>query len=258
MLIDTHAHIDYYDNPDDIIAESLEAGVQKVIIPGVEPEKFDKIIELIDRHDCAWGCLGVHPSEADKFDNAAANRMIDLLKHPKMVAMGEMGLDYYWDKTQIDLQKSVFEKQLEIAKVLDLPVIIHDRDAHHDTLEILKKMGIKKAIMHCFSGSLEFAQLCVKEGYLIGLGGVVTFKNAKKPKEVAKHIPLESIVLETDCPFLAPHPFRGEQNAPKYLKFIAKEIANIKDISYEEVAQTTTENALKFFNLKGESNESTI
>lgn len=251
MLIDTHAHIDFYDDPETVIRESLESDVGRVIIPGVEPTKFDKIVELAERYDCIWGCLGVHPQDAEKFNDDVANRMIELLKHPKMVAIGEIGLDYYHDKTFIDVQKEVFEKQLEIAKALDLPVVIHDRDAHHDSIEILKKFGIKKAIMHCFSGSLEFAQQCVKEGYLIAIGGVVTFKNAKKIKEVAAKIPLESIVLETDCPFLAPHPFRGEENSPKYLKFIAKEIANIKDITYDEVANVTTQNALKFFNLGG-------
>jgi len=250
MLVDTHAHIDYFEDSEKVIRESLEADVGRIIIPGVEPETFDKIIELVDRYDCCWGSMGVHPSDAKKFNNEVANRMIELCKHPKIISIGEIGLDYYHDKTFAQLQKEVFEKQLEIAKVLDLPVVIHDRDAHGDTFEIMKKSGIKKAIMHCYSGSLEFARECIKKGWLIAVGGVVTFKNAKKLKETVEGIGLESIVLETDCPFLAPHPFRGSENSPKYLKLIAKEIANIKDLPYDEVARVTTQNALKFFDIE--------
>lgn len=250
MLFDTHAHIDYFSDPKTIVEQALEADVLKMVLPGVEPAKFAGIISLIEEYDCIYGALGVHPSDVDKFETTTAKQIANLATHPKIVALGEIGLDYYWDKDNKEKQKEVFKTQLEIAKALNLPVIVHNRDAHLDTIEILKKYEMKNVIMHCFSGSLEFARECVKLGWLLGIGGVVTFKNAKVVKEVVKEILLENLVLETDCPYLAPHPFRGEENSPKYLTFIAKEIANIKDIPISLVQEVTTENALKFFNIK--------
>ncbi len=258
MLIDTHAHINYFENPAKTVEESLEAGVKKIIVPGVTPDEFEQVFELAQKYDCILGALGVHPCDCEKFSADCANKMIELLKHPKMAAVGEIGLDYHWNKENIDEQKRVFEAQLEIAKALDLPVLIHNRDAHLDCFEILKNSGHKKVVMHCFSGSVEFAKQCVKEGWQIAIGGVVTFKNAKKLKDVAREIPLENIMLETDAPYLAPHPFRGEENSPKYLPFIAKEIANIKDIMYDEVVEITGLNALKFFNIKEDKNGAAV
>ncbi len=250
MFIDTHAHIDYFKNPKKIVQESLEGGVGKIILPGVEPDKFDTIISLIEKYDCVYGALGVHPNDAHLFDKEAAKKMVELSEHPKIVAIGEIGLDYHHNPENAELQKEVFITQLEIAAAQKLPVMIHDRDAHDDVLEILKKYEVKKGVMHCFSGDAKFAKKCVEMGLLIGIGGVVTFKNAKELKNAVKEVPLTSIVLETDAPYLAPHPFRGEENSPKYLNFIAKEIANLKDTSLEEVEDVTTQNALKFFNLK--------
>lgn len=254
MIFDTHAHINYFKDPlyspDLAVKEALTAGVDKILLPGVEPSKFDEVIEYIEKYDCIYGALGVHPSEADKFNNDVAKKISELSRHPKIVALGEIGLDYYHGKDNIEQQKHAFEIQLEIATALGLPVLIHDRDAHRDTLEILSKYNVKKAIMHCFSGSVEFAKECTKKGFLLGIGGVVTFKNARNIKEVVKEIPLTSIVLETDAPYLAPHPFRGSENSPKYLPFIAKEIANIKDIALSEVEKITTKNALEFFNIE--------
>ena len=176
-----------------------------------------------------------------------------LAQHPKIVGIGEIGLDYYWDKTFVDTQKKVFQTQIEIAMSLDLPVVIHDREAHLDTFNILKETKYNKVLMHCFSGSVEFARECTALGWYLGIGGVVTFKNARKMKDVVKEIPLEHLVLETDAPYLTPHPFRGEENAPKYLNLIAKEIANLKDLTVEFVQKETTKNAEKIFNFnKGE------
>lgn len=252
-MIDTHSHIDMLQNPEAEIEESLKAGVEKIIIPGVEPDTFDKITEFIDKYDCVFGCIGVHPSEAQKFTNDTAKKIALLAQHPKIVGIGEIGLDYYWDKTFVDVQKKVFQTQVEIAISLGLPVIIHDREAHLDTFNILKDLNYNKVVMHCFSGSKEFAKQCVDLGWYLGIGGVVTFKNSRKMKDVVKEIPLENIVLETDAPYLTPHPFRGEENSPKYLNLIAKEIASLKDISFEAVEQTTTQNAEKIFNFnKGE------
>jgi len=252
-MIDTHSHIDMLQNPEAEIEEALKSGVKKIIIPGVEPATFDAITEFIDKYDCVYGTIGVHPSEAQKFNDEAAKKMVLLSCHPKMVGIGEIGLDYYWDKTFVDVQKRVFRTQLEIAKSLNLPVVIHDREAHLDTFEILKDMDIKNVILHCFSGSVEFAKQCVDKGWYLGIGGVVTFKNARKMKDVVKEIPLEHLVLETDAPYLTPHPFRGEENAPKYLNLIAKEIANLKDLTPDAVIRQTTKNAEMIFDFnKGE------
>lgn len=249
-MIDTHSHIDMLSSPEDEIKAFLDEGVKKVIIPGVEPDTFDTIIEYIDKYDSLFGAIGVHPSEAEKFNDNAAKKMMLLAHHPKIVAIGEIGLDYYWDKTFVDVQKKAFLTQIEIAKSLNLPIIVHDREAHLDTFNILKGEGCENVVMHCFSGSVEFAKECVDSGWYLGIGGVVTFKNARKMKDVVKEIPLEHLLLETDAPYLTPHPFRGEENSPKYLNLIAKEIANLKDTSKEEVISATTANAEKVFNFK--------
>ena len=249
MIIDTHAHLDMLNDPKRAIEEALEAGVEKIIVPGVEPDTFEKVIKLADEYENVYAQIGVHPSEAQKFSDDTAGRMMELAAHKKVVAIGEIGLDYYWDKTFVDVQKKVFKTQIEIANALKLPVVVHDREAHGDTFEILEQMGAKKVLLHCFSGSLEFAKRCVEKGWFIALGGVVTFKNAKKVRQVAKEIPLEHIMLETDTPYLTPHPYRGEENAPKYIVLSAKEIANLKDPALSEVARVTTANAQNFFNV---------
>lgn len=249
MIIDTHAHLDMLNDPKRAIEEALEAGVEKIIVPGVEPDTFEKVIKLADEYENVYAQIGVHPSEAQKFSDDTAGRMMELAAHKKVVAIGEIGLDYYWDKTFVDVQKKVFKTQIEIANALKLPVVVHDREAHGDTFEILEQMGAKKVLLHCFSGSLEFAKRCVEKGWFIALGGVVTFKNAKKVRQVAKEIPLEHIMLETDTPYLTPHPYRGEENAPKYIVLSAKEIANLKDTALSEVERVTTANAQNFFNV---------
>ena len=249
MIIDTHAHLDMLNDPKRAIEEALEAGVEKIIVPGVEPDTFEKVIKLADEYENVYAQVGVHPSEAQKFSDDTAGRMMELAAHKKVVAIGEIGLDYYWDKTFVDVQKKVFKTQIEIANALKLPVVVHDREAHGDTFEILEQMGAKKVLLHCFSGSLEFAKRCVEKGWFIALGGVVTFKNAKKVRQVAKEIPLEHIMLETDTPYLTPHPYRGEENAPKYIVLSAKEIANLKDTALSEVERVTTANEQNFFNV---------
>lgn len=249
MIIDTHAHIDMLDDPKRAISEAFENGVGAIIIPGVEPATFDKVVELAQNNENVYAQVGVHPSEAQKFNDDVAKRMIEFAKNEKVVAIGEIGLDYYWDKTFVDVQKRVFKTQIEIAKMLDLPIVVHDREAHGDTFKILEEMNAKKVLLHCFSGSLEFAKECIKKGWFLAFGGVVTFKNARKAREVVKEIPLEFIMLETDTPYLTPHPFRGSENAPKYIKFSAKEIANLKDMALSEVESITTQNAKNFFRI---------
>lgn len=248
MLIDTHTHIDldnFKDRFDEVIETAKEYGVGKVVIPGVEPSGFGRIVELCEKYDNVYGAVGVHPEELGTYNDEAENLIREYLKHPKIIAAGEIGLDYYWDKSQVERQKEIFEKQIMHAKEAKKPVLVHDREAHLDTFEILKKTDAKETgvVMHCFSGSPEFALECVREGFYIALGGVVTFKNAKKAKEVAKAVPLERLLLETDAPYMAPVPFRGKENQPAYVKIVAQEIADLRGISFEEVEQATTANA---------------
>lgn len=254
MLIDTHAHLDFenYENSfDEIISNAKDAGVEKIIIPGVRPDGWSKILELVEKYDCLYGAIGLHPSEAKLWQDEYEEKFLQVGSHKKIIAIGEIGLDYHWDKSFIDLQKEVFIKQIELAKRLNKPILVHDREAHKDCLDILKAANSKQVgvVMHCFSGSVEFAKQCTDEGFYIALGGVITFKNAHKPKEVTLNVDLDKLLLETDSPFLAPEPHRGGQNEPAYVKFVAEQVAKIKNISYETVAQTTSQNARKLFNI---------
>ena len=254
FLVDTHAHIDFEPLSIDIektINDAKDAGVEKIIIPGVTIEDLDKIIALIDKYDCLYGAAGLHPSEAKSWDDNSYNTLKEYAKHPKIVAIGEIGLDYHWDNSFNDLQKHVFKQQIQLAKELKKPVIVHDREAHQDTLNILVETSASEVggVMHCFSGSAEFALQCIKLNFYIALGGPVTFKNAKKPKEVAKAVPLENLVLETDSPYLTPHPYRGKTNSPHLVRLVAEEIAGIKEIPFNEIARITTLNAKKLFNI---------
>lgn len=254
-MIDTHAHlnIENYENRiEELLSEILAAGVEKVIIPGVVPSEFDSIIKLIEKYDNLYGAVGVQPEEISDLPDDWADITEKYCDHPKILAVGEIGLDYYWIKEQEnhDLQKEIFIKQIEIAKRKKLPVLIHDREAHGDTFDILKKYtnGEIPVVMHCFSGSPEFAMRCVKEGWYLALGGVVTFKNAIKAKEVAKAVPLERLLLETDSPYMTPVPYRGKENSPAYVKYVAEEIAKLREITFKEVDEVTTANAKKIFN----------
>ncbi|MBQ8476630.1 TatD family hydrolase, partial [bacterium] len=212
MLIDTHAHIYMLENPEMGIIEAHDAGVNEIIIPSAAEDDFEKVLDLCHRFEKTYALLGVHPEDCEKFSDKTAKKIIELSKDEKVVGIGEIGLDYHYNKENKDKQKHCFINQLEIAKMLNLPVVIHDREAHFDTLEILKASGLENVLLHCFSGSVEFMKECTKLGYKIALGGVVTFKNAKEPKEVAREVDLDYLMLETDCPYLTPHPFRGQEN----------------------------------------------
>ncbi|MDD3419672.1 MAG: TatD family hydrolase [Candidatus Gastranaerophilales bacterium] len=254
MLIDTHAHIDFDDYQQDfkkVLQEAKEQGVEKIIIPGVEPSTFGRIIDLVNKYENVYGAIGIHPSDALKWTDESYDEIKSLAKNPKIVAIGEIGLDYYWDKTFIDKQKEIFIKQIEIAKELKKPVIVHDREAHGDTLEILKQTNAKEVgvVMHCFSGSTEFAQECIKEGFYVAFGGVITFKNAKKAKNAAQVVPLEKLLLETDSPFLTPEPYRGKTNHPKYVRIIAEAISELKGVDFKDIESATTLNAQKLFRI---------
>ncbi len=250
MLIDTHAHINMLKNPDEGILEARRAGVEEIIIPSASEADFENILEICHKYEKVYALLGVHPEDCEKFSDETAKKIINLSKDKKVVGIGEIGFDYHYTKENKDIQKHCFINQIEIAKMLNLPIVVHDRDAHFDTLEILKAQKVENVLLHCFSGSVEFMKECTNLGYKIALGGVVTFKNAKVIKEVAQNVDMSDLMLETDCPYLAPHPFRGEENSPKYIGFVAKEIAKIKNIPYDSVVVQTAKNARKFFNLE--------
>lgn len=191
--------------------------------------------------------IGIYPSEAKTYTQEVEDRMIELAKNHKVKAVGEIGLDYYWDKSFVDLQKEVYVKQILLANKLNLPIVIHDREAHKDAYDLLLEYNqSSKALFHCFSGSVEFMRECVKKGWYIALGGVVTFKNAVKMKDVAREIPLDKLVLETDSPYLTPVPFRGKPNTPAYVRYVAEEIANLRQIPLNELIDITTNNAERF------------
>lgn len=250
-MIDTHSHINMIEelSLDEVLKNAKENGVEKIILPSAYPKDIDEVMEITEKYENVYGLLGVHPSEVKDWTDDLSDKIKEYSsQNKKIVGIGEIGLDYYWDKSFNDLQKEVFIKQIKLANELDLPISIHDREAHKDTFDILKEHNKgSKIIMHCFSGSVEFARECIKEGWYLALGGVVTFKNAIKMKEVAQDIPLDKLLLETDAPYLTPVPFRGKENQPAYTKFVAEEIAKLRGITFEEVDKVTTENALEVF-----------
>lgn len=249
-LIDTHAHIDMLEDIDNAIKNAFKNDVKKIIVPCAYPADIEKIYNISQKYENVYGLLGVHPSEVKDWNDNLIDNIKEYAKSPKIVGIGEIGLDYYWDKSFNDLQKDVFIKQIKLANELNLPICIHDRDAHKDTFDILKEYNKNsEVILHCFSGSVEFARECINEGWYLALGGVVTFKNAIKMKEVAVEIPLEKLMIETDSPYLTPVPFRGKENQPAYVKYVAEEIAKLRGISYNEVAQITSRNAERIFGI---------
>ena len=259
MIFDTHAHYDdeQFDTDREELLGTMEAGgVGTIIDAGSTLESWDKILELTERYHFIYGAIGVHPDEVGTLDEAGMERMAELLDREKIVAAGEIGLDYYWDKENHDIQKHWFIRQLELAREKQMPVIIHSREAAADTMDIMKQHAAgMKAVIHCYSYSAEMAKEYVKMGYYIGVGGVVTFKNAKKLKQVVEEVPLERILLETDCPYLAPVPFRGKRNSSLNLPYVAEAIAELKGTTAEEVIQQTEKNARELYNLITGGNE---
>ena len=255
MLFDTHAHLNaeqFADDLEEVIDRAKQTGVTNMVIVGFDRATIQKAMELVERYDFMYASVGWHPVDAVDMTDEDLAWIEELASHPKVVALGEMGLDYYWDKSPKEIQKEVFRKQIRLAKKVKLPIIIHNREATADIVEILKEENANEigGVMHCFSGSPEIAKECVGLNFYISLGGPVTFKNAKKPKEVAAEIPLDKLLIETDCPYLTPHPFRGKRNEPAYVKLVADQIAEIKGLTLEEVAEATAENAKKLFAIK--------
>lgn len=234
-IIDSHAHYDdekFDEDRDMVFNEIRENGVIGVLNCASSYDSLKTTNDLTKDYDFIFGALGIHPENANEMKEDTLDEIRSYIRqNNKIVAIGEIGLDYYWDENpHKDVQKEVFRKQMNLARELNLPVVIHDRDAHQDTLEIMKEFPDVIGVVHCFSGSVEFAKDCVKLGYYIGFTGVVTFKNAKKVVEVAKEVPLDRILVETDCPYMAPEPNRGKRNKSHYIEYIIQKMAQIKEI----------------------------
>ena len=254
MLFDTHVHVNaeqFNEDLEEVIERAKEAGVNNMVVVGFDRPTIIRAMELIEAYDFMYAAVGWHPVDAIDMTEDDLQWIEELSNHPKVEAIGEMGLDNHWDKSPKDVQMEVFRKQIRLAKKVGLPIIIHNREATADIVNILKEEEASRVggIMHCFSGSAETALECINMNFYISLGGPVTFKNAKKPKEVAAAVPLDRLLIETDCPYLAPHPYRGKRNEPSYVKLVAEQIAEIKQLTIEEVSQATTENAKKLFGI---------
>ncbi|MGN1401626.1 MAG: TatD family hydrolase [Bacillus sp. (in: firmicutes)] len=254
MLFDTHAHLNaeqYTEDLEAVIDRAQAEGVSRMVVVGFDRPTITKAMQLTEQYPFIYAAVGWHPVDAVDMTNEDLAWIEELAANPKVVALGEMGLDYHWDKSPKEIQKEVFRKQIALAKKVKLPIIIHNREATQDIVQILKEEGAEEVggIMHCFSGSAETAKECMKMNFFISFGGPVTFKNARNVKEVAADIPLDRLLIETDCPYLTPHPHRGKRNEPSYVKLVAEELANLKGLSFEELADITTKNAKKVFGI---------
>lgn len=252
MYFDTHAHYDdaaFDADRAELLAALPAAGVDCVIDPGCDVESSRRALELSEAHAHVYAAVGFHPEEIEKFTPAALDELRHLAQHQKCVAIGEIGLDYYWDDSHKKEQAELLDAQLRMALELNKPVIIHDREAHADSLAAVSKYPALRGVFHCYSGSAEMAKLLLKQGWYLGFDGPVTYKNAKKALEVLEICPMERILVETDSPYLSPVPNRGKRNDSRNLSYIAQKIAEIKGLTAEEVAQCTAQNAKRLFNV---------
>jgi len=254
MLIDSHAHLDdqrFDKDRDKVINQLKDNGVDIVINPGADVASSVKSVALAQKYDNIYAAVGVHPHDAKDMDETTIELLRSLSNKDKVVAIGEIGLDYHYDNSPRDVQKKWFIEQIKLAKELSLPIIIHEREAQQDMYNILKEYADEKlrGVLHCYSGSLEMAKEYLKMGFYLSFAGPVTFKNAKTPKEVAKNIPLERLLVETDSPYLTPEPHRGKRNEPLYVRYVAAMIAELRGVTFEEIAQNTSQNVKKLFNI---------
>jgi len=255
MLIDSHSHLEmpeFKKDLEQVIQRAMESGVEHIFTVGTEKKGWMRALEIAHSHPSVYAILGVHPHNAKEIDEETYSTLRKLCRDEKVRAYGEIGLDFYRNLSPRDVQLRRFREQIGLAKEIGLPVVIHDRQAHRETLEILKseKAGECKGIIHCFSGDYEMAKDCIEMGFYISVPGSITYKNAGGFQEVVKQIPLDSLLIETDAPFLAPVPFRGRRNEPSYVRYTAQKVAEIKKVPFEKVAEVTTENALRVYRLK--------
>ena len=252
-IFDTHAHYDAdrFDSDRDALLSAMPgAGVGLVLDPGCDLPSSHAAAELAERYPHVYAAVGIHPEDCDGFQDEDLTELRQLLERPKVVAIGEIGLDYYWeDNPPRAFQQTVFRKQLALAAELDLPVIVHEREAHEDGMAVVKEFPEVTGVFHCYSGSPEMAQWLVARGWYIGFTGVLTFKNARRAVQTAQAIPLERIVLETDCPYMSPEPFRGQRNDPGRLYRMAQRLAQLRDLSEEAVQDITLENGKRLYRI---------
>jgi len=251
-IFDSHAHYDshkFEPDRDEVLASLPEQGVNWVINCGTDVDSSELSMTLAEQHDHVWFAAGFHPHEAEHWDDAAEARIRELLTHPKCVAVGEIGLDYHYDFSPRDIQREVLRRQLTIAAELGKPVILHDREAHGDMYDMLREFAPLRGVMHCFSGSVELMEDSVRMGLHIGLGGSVTFKNARHPVEVAAATPLDRLLLETDCPYMAPVPHRGERCQSPMIAIVAEKIAEVRGMEAEELLRVAAKNASELFGI---------
>ena len=256
LLFDSHAHYDdakFDDDRDALLSSLNERGVGYLVDVGCSFRSIPQAMDLAEKYDFIYFSAGFHPCDTQAAEDNGENETLDYLRsvlsHEKCVAIGEIGLDYYWDDVARDIQKKWFRLQLDLARETGKPVIIHDRDAHGDTMEILREYKDVSGILHSFSGSPEMACELIKNGWYISFSGVLTFKNAARLPEVAKMVPVDRMLIETDCPYLAPHPMRGTRNDSTLMRYTAEKLAEIKGLSYDEVVKITEQNAFRVYKL---------
>lgn len=253
MLFDTHAHYDsgaFNGDRMEVLASMPAQGVELILNPGCDLESSRAAVTLADAFPFVYAAVGVHPSDCETYTGQVEEELRQLAAHPKVKAIGEIGLDYYWkDNAPAQTQQQVFHRQMSLAEELGLPVIIHDREAHHDCLEVVKAHPKVTGVYHCYSGSLEDAKILVKLGWMLSFTGVVTYKNARKSLEVIDWLPMDRIMIETDSPYLTPEPFRGKRNDSGHVHLVAETIARVKGMEPEKVARITLENGKRFFGI---------
>lgn len=253
MLIDTHVHLDFYDSAEEIkavVERAAAQNVQVLIVVGYDLNSCKKAVELSELFPNVYAVIGIHPHEAKGANSQVLEEVGLLATNKKIVGIGEIGLDFFRDYSPRDIQREVFRRQIDLAKELDLAIVIHAREAYAEVLEILDEARAKRVVFHCFSGGTEMAGECLKRNYLLSIAGPVTFRNARQLSTIARDVPLDQLLLETDSPFLAPHPYRGVTNEPSYLPYIARAVAEAKNLSAETVTEATTKNAFTFFRLR--------
>lgn len=254
MLFDTHTHLDapqFDADREEVIARAVEQGVTRMINIGFNRETIPSTMKLAETYDFIYAAVGWHPQDAITMQEGDLDWVAELCKHEKVVAIGEIGLDYYWDTSPKDVQHEVFRKQIGLARSLGMPISIHNRDAHEDVVRILREEKANEVggVMHSFSGSWEIAKICLDLGFHLSFGGPITFKNAKQPKEVLAKTPMDRLLIETDSPYLTPHPYRGKRNESAHVRLVAEMAAELKGVTFEEIAEITTRNALERFGI---------